>query len=161
MGGVLTDRLLARYGARSRLLVASVAAASAALSMAALLLSPDKWIAYALTVPFNFLSAMYVAPGAANVNSLVLPRMRATASAAYIVFQVFLGTALGPYVIGTISDGLVADGADGGAALRRAMLLSLLAVVPSVVLLTMAGRTANRDEGDRMARGRALGEPAG
>jgi MFS family permease len=145
-GGIITDRMVARHGGRGRLLVAATAVSLATLSMAALLLVGDKTVAYALTIPFNFFSAMYVAPGAANVNSLVPSRIRATASAAYIVCQVLLGTALGPYVVGVISDSLAAHGAAPGAAIRSAMFLSLIASAPAIVLLLLAARSAPQDE---------------
>ena len=145
-GGIITDRVVVLHGARGRLIVAMAAVVCATLAMAALLLVRDKMTAYALTIPFNVFSAMYVAPGAANVNSFAPPRLRATASAAYIVCQVLLGTALGPYVVGVISDHLVSTGKPSGIAIRDAMLFSLLASVPSVTLLSLASRTAPADE---------------
>jgi MFS family permease len=140
-GGVITDRMVERYGGRARLLVAIAAVSAATAAMAAIMLLPGKNAAYLMTIPFNFFSAMYVAPGAANVNSLAPPRSRATASAAYIVCQVFLGTALGPYVVGAISEAMTDQGASAAAALRSAMLLSLLATLPAVALLLAAFRS--------------------
>lgn len=69
LGGVATDWLVERFGGRARLLVAAAAVIAATAAMAGVLAAGDKWTAYLLTVPFNFFSAMYVAPGAANVNS--------------------------------------------------------------------------------------------
>jgi MFS family permease len=146
IGGVVTDRLVERHGPRCRLLIAALAVAVATIAMAMIVTWPDKQGAYAMTLVFNFFSAMYVAPGAAHVNSLALPRARATASAAYIVCQVLLGTALGPWVIGCISDALVAQGQASGPALRTAMLLSLIASLPAVILLVAATRSAWPDE---------------
>jgi MFS family permease len=150
-GGVITDRLVIRHGGRGRLMLAIAAVVLATIAMAALLLVHDKVTAYALTTGFNFFSAMYVAPGAANVNSFAPTRLRATASAAYIVCQVLLGTALGPYVVGVISDHLAAGGATPGTALRRAMLYSLLASLPSVALLSLASIAAPGDEARQRA----------
>ncbi|GAA0294910.1 hypothetical protein GCM10009087_00800 [Sphingomonas oligophenolica] len=141
IGGAITDHMVERHGERSRLVVAAVAVSVATAAMVAIVLLPGKNAAYLMTIPFNFFSAMYVAPGAANVNSLAPPRNRATASAAYIVCQVFLGTALGPYVIGAISEAMTNGGASPASALRLAMLVSLLATVPAVALLVAAYRS--------------------
>lgn len=146
-GGIITDRAVERHGSRGRLLVAAGALALATLSMVFLLSAGERTVAYLWTLPFNFFSAMYVAPGAANVNSLAPARMRATASAAYIVCQVLLGTALGPYVVGTISDALVAQGVAAPQAIRQAMLLSLWVSLPSLGLLLWAAKHAPSEEG--------------
>lgn len=140
IGGMITDRVVSRVGDRGRVLVAAAAVVSATLSILALLIVDDKTTAYLLTIPFNFLSAIYVAPGAATVNSLAPAHARATASAAYIICQVFLGTALGPYVVGALSDALASGGTASAEALRGGMQLSLLASLPSLILLITAYR---------------------
>ena len=137
---MITDGIVSRIGDRGRVLVAAAAVTSAALSVLALLVAEDKATAYLLTIPFNFLSAIYVAPGAATVNSLAPAHARATASAAYIVCQVFLGTALGPYVVGELSDAIALGGVSSAEALRGGMQLSLLATLPSLALLIIAYR---------------------
>lgn len=146
IGGILTDRVVARFGARSRLIVAAAAVTAATAAMAILIVIPTKDAAYLMTLPFNFFSAIYVAPGAANVNSLAPSRHRATASAAYIACQVFLGTALGPYVVGAISEALTTSGRAGPEALRAAMLISLFATLPAVCLLLAAARSRFPDD---------------
>ena len=60
---------------------------------------------------------MWIGPGASTVQDLVLPRMRATASAAYLLVVTFIGLALGPYTIGRLSVAL--------GDLRTAILLAL------------------------------------
>jgi len=140
VGGMITDGIVSRIGDRGRVLVAAAAVTSAALSVLALLVVEDKATAYLLTIPFNFLSAIYVAPGAATVNSLAPAHARATASAAYIVCQVFLGTALGPYVVGALSDAIALGGVSSAEALPGGMQLSLLATLPSLALLIIAYR---------------------
>lgn len=159
IGGWLTDRLVAARGAASRLLVIAVALAGAGLTIALLVQVPSKWHAYALTIPFNFLSAACYGPSAANANSLVTPRIRATASATYIVIQVLLGTALGPYIVGAVSDSFIAKGWSPGAAVADGMLVALIALVPSIILLCVSATSANADEANRFEREKSFDEP--
>jgi putative copper export protein len=77
--------------------------------------------------------------------------MRAVASALYILVITFVGLALGPYSIGRISVALEDD-------LRSAMLISLVAFVPAVLLLLAAMRHLEREERTRLERARAAGE---
>lgn len=158
IGGWVTDRLVVTRGAASRPLVIAVALAGAGFTLAAIVQVPSKWHAYALTIPFNFLSAACYGPGAANANSLVTPRIRATSSATYIVIQVLLGTALGPYFVGAVSDYLVARGFSPGAAIADGMLVATIVLVPAVVLLCMSATSANVDEANRFEREQRFGE---
>ena len=120
-----------------------------------------------MTVPFAYLmnvalalgTYMWIGPAATTVNDLVMPRMRATASAFYILTVTFVGLALGPYTIGRLSDALEAGGQTDAEALRSAMLLALLAILAMVALLLLACRHLERDEASRLERARAAGEP--
>ena len=85
------------------------------------------------------------------MQDLVLPRMRGTASAAYLLVVTFIGLALGPYVIGRLS---VATGS-----LRTALVCGLAADVLGAMLLGLAARHVARDEAMRLTRARAAGEP--
>jgi MFS family permease len=98
-------------------------------------------------------AGMWIGPAASTVNDLVLPRMRAVASALYILIITFVGLALGPYSIGRISVALDDD-------LRSAMLISLVVFIPAVFLLLAAMRHLERDERTRLERARAAGETA-
>jgi MFS family permease len=138
---VMSDKLAQRYGDSSRLYVALAAVMLGVLMLLSIMMSAGNLIlAYALTLPFNFVSAMYLGPGASTITGLVDPGRRAVASAVYILMQVFLGTAMGPYVIGQLSDVFVSAGLDGGQALRYGILGSLLVVIPAVVFLSLANR---------------------
>ena len=64
--------------------------------------------------------------------------MRSTAIALYLMLITFIGLALGPHMVGYASDAFTARGADGAGALRSALLLSLLALVPAFILITAA-----------------------
>jgi MFS family permease len=102
-----------------------------------MLTTENTTLALALNFPVSVASAMWVGCGAATVQNLVLPRMRATASAAYLLVITFIGLALGPYTIGKLSDLL---------GLRSAMLLGLGANAAAVVCLFVAARHLPRDE---------------
>jgi MFS family permease len=116
-----------------------------------MLLTRNTTLAYLLNVPLGLLSSMWIGPGAATLQDLVLPRMRAIASAAYLLVVTFLGLALGPYTIGRLS---VAFGS-----LRAAMFVALLANGMVVGLLFLASRHVAHDEATRLERARAAGEP--
>jgi MFS family permease len=92
------------------------------------------------------------------INDLVLPRMRATASAFYLLMITFVGLALGPFAIGKLSDHLAASGATPGDALRYAQLSALaILAIPTVVIL-IATRYLVRDRASVLERARAAGE---
>jgi hypothetical protein len=73
----------------------------------------------------------------------VLPRMRATASAAYLLVVTFVGLAMGPYTIGKCSDAL---------GLRNALLLGLAANAIAFVCLAIGARHLERDQASLQQR---------
>jgi MFS family permease len=89
----------------------------------------------------------------------VLPRMRAVATAYYILINTFLGLALGPYVMGRLSDLYAGRGMESADSLRLAISTSLLIFIPTPIFLTLAWRHLPQDEASRLDRARALGEP--
>ena len=150
LGGLLADRL---RGSRpeGRLYVA-LAAAVLLIPLAWWMLStPDAGTAYLLNFPVSMFASMWIGVGASTLQDLVLPRMRAVASAFYLLVITFVGLALGPYCIGELSDAL----GDLAAAMRLALLVNLVAMV----FLWRALRTLHRDESTLLARARAAGEP--
>ena len=108
---------------------------------------------------FSILSPAWIGSGASTINDLVMPRMRATASAYYVLMNTFLGLALGPYLMGQISDMNVASGMASGDALREAVAWGLLMFIVSAVFLSAAMKYLENDERTRLDRARALGEP--
>ena len=84
--------------------------------------------------------------------------MRATASAYYVLMNTFLGLALGPYLMGQISDLYIASGADSGESLRTAMTWGLAMFGVAILFLTLATKYLSKDESSRVGRARALGE---
>jgi len=150
LGGILADRWRRRsvYG---RLWVALLTAALPVPLAIWMLTTDSTTVALALTFPLLILTSMWIGPGASTVQDLVLPRMRGTASAAYILMLTFIGLALGPYTIGYLS---VATGS-----LRTALYLGLVANGLSFLFTALAMRHLHRDEQSVLQRARQAGEP--
>ena len=89
---------------------------------------------------------------------LVLPRMRAVASSYYVLMNTFLGLALGPYLMGQISDHYISVGVEAGEALRAAATWGLAAFLVAMFFLALATRYLPKDEGNRLERAAELGE---
>ena len=139
-----------RASACSRLRL-NVAIASISAVPFGVLLVQAKTIEAALwqTLPSNIFGSMWIGVCATTLQDLMLPRMRAVASAAYLLTITFVGLALGPYTIGRLS--VATD-------LRIGMLAGLSVNVIAFVAALLAMRTLVRDEETRVDRARAAGE---
>ncbi len=154
LGGVLADRLRPRLPT-ARLWL-GVAAALLSTPFAFLFLLTDSvWIAYGCSFLFSMLSPIWVGGAASTVNDLMLPKMRATASAFYILMITFIGLALGPFMIGQFSDLFSAAGLSDGLALQRAMMLGLTMFAFGILFLCLAMRHLRADEAARNAQAQA------
>jgi len=122
-------------------------------------ITTDKTIAYIAFFLFSAVSPMWLGCAVSTINDLVMPRMRAIASAFYILMLTFIGLALGPYSIGLASDIMTANGVDHATALRYAMILGLAALLPATINLVWSSSTLQHDESSRLIRARSLGEP--
>ncbi len=157
-GGWISDRLRAR-SINARLWV-GIAAPLLSIPIAFVFLTTGNvMIAYACSFLFSIVSPMWLGPGAGTVNDLVMPRMRAMASAFYLLMVTFIGLALGPFTIGQLSDAFAAAGMTPADALREGMLWGLLPLGVAVVFLVLALRYLESDETSRLDRARAAGEP--
>ena len=148
-GGLLADRWRARTPT-GRLRVAMLTATLPVPLAICVLTTHSTTLAYLLNVPTIALQSTWLGAGASTVQDLVLPRMRATASAAYLLLLTFVGLALGPYTVGRLSVAL--------GDLRTAMLLALSANALALVFAALAARHVARDEASLLARARAAGE---
>jgi MFS family permease len=157
LGGVLSDRLRSRT-VNARLYVGlSVPVLSAPFAIG-FVMTDNVWIAYACTFAFSIFSPMWIGAAASTVNDLVMPRMRALASAYYLLMITFIGLALGPYLIGQISDLYIGQGLSDGDALRRAMIWGCGMLGVSMIFLLGALKFLGPEEASRLERARALGE---
>jgi MFS family permease len=157
LGGILSDLLKSR-SVSGRLYVIL---AAPILSMPAgyiFVTTENVVTAYICSFFFSMFSPMWTGPAATTLNDLLLPRMRALSSAFYIMMITFIGLALGPYMIGFVSDSLAAPGADAGESLGRAMTYALGMLGIAVAFVLVAIRTLPDDEATRLDRARAAGE---
>lgn len=117
------------------------------------------WIGFTTGNPIvfyvmNFLAGMFAATAlgaaAATTQDLVLPRMRGTATASFFLATTLVGLALGPYMVGQISE------LSGS---MRTGVLSLIGVAPiSLALLIYAYRVLPRAEATIAERAQAAAQ---
>lgn len=135
LGGAASDLLSRWIGDRSKLTITLISyLLSIGLTLAIIAASSLREV-YLLCMPLQLTTAMYLGPVAANVNSLVPQRMRATASAFYIATVVLFGSSMGPYTIGRLSDLFTASGQGSGSALQLAVKWSLVTAFPTILFL--------------------------
>ena len=108
-------------------------------------------LAYIINIVLAGINAIGAGVGASTVQDLVLPRMRGVASAFYLLVLTLLGVALGPYLVGQLSDVL--------GVLPLAMESVLLSNVMAVAVLGFAARHLANDEDLLIDRARQVGEP--
>ncbi len=157
LGGVLADRLKHKT-ANARLYIAALVPTVALPVGVWFLYTDNLWIAYGCNFVFSIASPMWIGPAASTVNDLVMPRMRAVASAFYLLMVTFIGLALGPYTIGQVSDALFNQGMASGDALRIGMLIGLGGFIVAMTFIIIAMRFLPGDEASRLDRARAVGE---
>jgi MFS family permease len=151
LGGVLADRWRQTNPA-GRLWVGTCCGLVTLPFAVAMLTTTNTTLALCFAFPTTLASSLWLGPSASTVQDLVLPRMRGSAAAAFLLVVTFIGLALGPYTIGRLSVAL--------GDLRTALLGALVAGVVGAGLLFLGGRHIARDEASRLARARAAGEPA-
>ena len=157
LGGALSDRWKLR-AANGRIWVGWLTTALSVPSGLWLLHTESLALAYVMNFVFAVVSPLWLGAGASAVNELVLPRLRALASAFYILLITFIGLALGPYTMGKLSDVFARGGADPGLALRDAMTIGLAMFLVSALALVWAARFLPVEEPSRLERARAAGE---
>ena len=102
LGGYLSDRWRER-DPRGRLFV-NMLSASLPIPIAAYLLTTDSLVGVFVAAPLaQLISSAWVGAAVATLQDMVLPRMRATAGATYILGTTMVGLALGPYFAGKMS----------------------------------------------------------
>lgn len=157
VGGMLGDRFKRRHGA-GRLLIGYVAVFGTAPLVLWMIYTPSLMMAFFLNFAHHLFSACWPGIPPSTAADLVLPRMRAIAGAYYILINTMIGLAMGPFVMGQLSDIFAAGGMDSAQALRIAIACSLLMFGVTLVFLTLAWRHLPRDEASKLERARALGE---
>jgi MFS family permease len=148
-GGVIADAWR-RRDPRGRIFVNMASVILAAL-VSWFIFSTDSLATFYWLFPLaHMLGAMWVGAAVATLQDLVLPRMRATAGATYILGTTMVGLALGPYFAGKVAD--IADS-------LRVGIFALYLIVPFTLLgLWLGSRRLADLEESRVERARAVGE---
>lgn len=149
LGGLLADRWR-KTNPRGRLYVGMLNALLPLPLALVLLWTKSTTLAFALSIPLYVVSALWLGPGASTVQDLVLPRMRAVASAGFLLVVTLVGLAMGPYTMGRLS---VATGD-----LRVGMTWGLLANLVAFGFFVLAARSLGQAEATRLERARSAGE---
>lgn len=158
IGGVVADKMREK-NIKAKLYVGIASVLLSVPSAFMLVLADNLVVAYIFNFLFALTSPMWIGPAASTINDLVMPRMRAIASAYYIMMITFIGLALGPYTMGQISDALTASGATSADALTSGMLWGITAYVLAITMLILGAMNIEADESSRLERAKALGEP--
>ena len=140
--GILCDRLASKDAAWPFRL-ASIGLAGFFASMFALCFVTDVNIATALCFPAGLMAGGWVIAMQSALQDLLPSKARATGSAIWGFALAFSGLALGVLFVGFITDILSEN--YGENAIRISMAITLLPVIPSVILLFLAGRTVQAD----------------
>jgi MFS family permease len=149
VGGYLSDAWK-RRDPRGRLFVVMLASILPGPLLIAALQAANVRTIYLINPLLAFTALLWVGSAVATIQDCVLPRMRGTAGAIFILSVSILGLALGPYSIGKV--------AALTGSLRTGM-TSLLGMMPvALLLLWVAGRGIEAAERSRSARARAAGE---
>ncbi|HEX8262592.1 MAG TPA: MFS transporter [Allosphingosinicella sp.] len=149
IGGVVSD-LWRRTDPRGRIFV-NMASVILAAPLTWFIFTTDSVATFYWVFPLAHLAgAMWVGAAVATLQDLVLPRMRATAGATYILGTTMIGLALGPYFAGKVAD--VAES-------LRAGIFALYLIVPLTLLgLWLGSRRIAELEATKVERARAAGE---
>ena len=149
LGGVISDLWRRRHPA-GRLYV-NMLSVALPLPLLAFLFTTESLGSFYVVFPFaHLLASAWVGAAVATLQDLVLPRMRATAGATYILGTTMVGLALGPYFAGKMAD--VMQSLSAG--------IFFLYIVPPLTLtaLWMASRRIAELEATKVERARAEGE---
>ena len=149
MGGLLADAWR-RRAVEGRLYTTMLAASVPVPFALGMLRSPTTDSALVCYALWSVLAGCWGGAGVAVIQGLVLPRMRGTAAAVYLLLATFVGLAIGPYAIGRVSQ------ATGD--LRFAIELGLVWDALAFACLAAAARHLAVDEAGMLARARSAGE---
>lgn len=102
LGGIISDKLRRRYaGGRLYVNMAALILPAPAIYC---LFTTDDLVTFYLVAPYvGLCSALWVGAAVATLQDVVLPRMRGTAGATYVLGTSLVGLALGPYFAGKVA----------------------------------------------------------
>lgn len=136
-GGFLADAARRRHPAgKSWVFLLSITCST--LSALMLLTAPNETTALYANFIFVFAVASGISPALSAISDQAPVQLRGTAMALTLLTTNTTGFAIGPYVIGKMSDQLTAAGNDPATALRGAMLASAIAAPIAILLVIRA-----------------------
>ena len=150
LGGYISD-IWRQRDPRGRLFV-NMLSAVLPMPIMAFLLTTDSLAAFYWVNPIaHLIASAWVGAAVATLQDLVLPRMRATAGATYILGTTMIGLALGPYYAGKMS--VLTGSLQYG--------IAALYLMPPLTIfgLWIGARHLARLEETKIERARAAGEP--
>ena len=151
LGGKAADMLQSRF-ANGRVMVVLFGLLAPIAPMVIAYTANDRWTFIVYSFVSLAASASALGAAAATTQSLVLPRMRGTATATFFLATTLVGLALGPFMAGYVSSVNEDDLGTG--------VLSTLAVVPiGFALLVAALWLVPRAMAGLLDKARGLGEP--
>ena len=142
-GGYLAD-FFARIRQRNAMRFIAITQLLSAFVTIGVYLAPTAHSALLIFIVPAFISNFYLAPVLAQTQSLVPLRMRGVASAIVLLIINLIGLALGPPLVGILSD--VLQPAYGDESLRYSLMIAVAIVLPWAALhYTLAGRSIEGD----------------
>jgi MFS family permease len=142
LGGWLGDRIgAARPGAYA--LIPAVCFLITAPTFALGLFAPNLWLAWALFTIGQMLALAWLGPVITAVQHIVLPSMRATASASFLFINNLIGIAFGIFFLGWLSDSMKA--AHGEDSLQFSILYGLGFYLLAAVFYLFAAARLRQD----------------
>jgi MFS family permease len=164
-GGFVGDKLREKY-INGKLYLIMASALGTAITGLGFLYSPEANVSFAWKFFYHVSSTAWLGCAASTVTELVLPRLRAVASAFFILMLSMGGLALGPYLTGMLSDiytmQFLAEGVNKSMAeaiaLKQALAQSLVVLLVPMLLLGFACRFLKKDEENLFIKARNLGE---
>ncbi|HEV7659589.1 MAG TPA: MFS transporter [Allosphingosinicella sp.] len=150
MGGVISD-LWRRRDPRGRIFVNMLAVVLPIPAVWTMFTTDNLGTFYIASPIAQLFGSAWVGAAVATLQDVVLPRMRATAGATYVLGTTMVGLALGPYFAGKMAD--VTHSLSAG-------VFSLYVVPPfTLVALWLGSRRIADLEATKLERARAAGEP--
>ena len=156
-GGFWADRWK-KTNPRARILIGLVTVALTTPAALLLFTTREVHLAYVANFFFTGFSAMWVGAATSTINDLVMPRMRAVASAFYFLMNTLVGLALGPFMVGQVSDWLMGQGHTGVESLRAGLFSCLLFLLVPTICFIACLKHIQPDENNRLTRALNAGE---
>lgn len=107
------------------------------------LYSENHTVALVFYMMPNLLYAFFLGPSYAMLQEMVEIKMRATAAAVFSISLIFLGSGLGPLLVGLLSDYF--EPTMGTGSIRMAMVIIAILEIPAFLCFMMAARTLKKD----------------